>query len=282
MPLSMPRPLTNAPLLLDYLQHFRINPTLEPRRLLGSVIAQFAALPYENLTKILKHAELDSADRSRRLPAEVLHDHFRLGTGGTCFSLTATLLQLVHGLGWRAEPILADRRYGSDTHCALLVWIDELPHLVDPGYLIVDPIPLLPATPKTIATQFNLLLLEPRTGDRWELSTIDRPEAADATAPPVHRAARYRLTYKTQPCDAGEFLRAWNASFDWDMMQYPLLTRVAGDRQIYLHANRLQIRSPSDVQHVQLSHDQLISQVHDYFGIDLRLIQRAIEVLRIR
>ncbi len=272
----------DAPLLLEYLRHFRIDPTLEPRQLLGSVIAQFASLPYENLTKILKHAELDSADRSRRLPNEVLHDHFRLGTGGTCFSLTATLLQLVRSLGWKAEPILADRRYGPDTHCALLVWIDELPHLIDPGYLIVDPISLQPVTPRTIATRFNLLQLDPHPGDRWDLSTLERVGGASAADLSIRRSAKYRLTYKTQPCDFAEFLRAWNASFDWDMMQYPLLTRVAGDQQIYLHANRLQIRSPSDVQRLQLSQDQLVTQVHNHFGIDPRLIERAIQKLKAR
>ena len=42
----------------------------------------------------------------------------------------------------RAEPILADRRYGDDTHSALVVWHEGKPHLLDPGYLIVRPLPL--------------------------------------------------------------------------------------------------------------------------------------------
>ena len=47
-------------------------------------------------------------------PAEVLADHEQCGAGGTCFSLTAAFLHLVRSLGWKAEPLLADRRYGCD------------------------------------------------------------------------------------------------------------------------------------------------------------------------
>ena len=262
-------------LLLDYLRHFRIDPSTDRRQLLHSVISHFSVLPYENLTKILKHSQLESAERSRRSPAEVLQDHIRLGAGGTCFSLTATLLHLVRSLGWTAQPILADRRYGQDTHCALLVWMDDCPHLVDPGYLIIDPIPLEPRQPRTILTGFNRLLLEPRTADRWDLSTIESdPRASPGAEDPT--GIKYRLTFKTQPADPGQFLRAWNASFAWDMMQYPLLTRVAADQQLYLHGGRLQIRSHDQIQRVQLSHDQLAAQISSHFGIDPRVVQRRL------
>src|SRR5204863_234100 len=66
--------------------------------------------------KIIKDAEAGGVEEARRTPAEVLADHHALGAGGTCFALTATMLHLVRALGFPAEPILADRRYGADTH----------------------------------------------------------------------------------------------------------------------------------------------------------------------
>lgn len=88
-------------------------------------------------------------------------DHFAFGIGGSCFSLTAALLHLLRSLGWPAVPLLADRRYGQNTHCALVVWIEDRPHLVDPGYLIVDPIPLDLKRSTQVATAFNELILSP-------------------------------------------------------------------------------------------------------------------------
>ena len=251
-----------------FLAHFGIPRDLPPRELLRRTIAAFARLPYENLTKIIKHDACGSAESSRRAPLEVVTDHRSWGAGGTCFSLTATLVHLVRALGWRAEPLLADRRYGPDTHSALVVWLDDRPHLVDPGYLIVDPIPLdVPATQR-IATSFNQLVLTPRDGgERLELSTVQ------------NGSATYRLTFRTQPVDAGQFLRAWDASFAWDMMQYPVLTRADQSGQTYLQGRRLQHRTPSGVDRQELSDDELIDRIAAEFGIAREVARRALTVL---
>lgn len=252
-----------------FLAHFGIPRDLPPRDLLRRTIAAFARLPYENLTKIIKHDACGSAESSRRAPLEVVADHRSWGAGGTCFSLTATLVHLVRALGWRAEPLLADRRYGPDTHSALVVWLDERPHLVDPGYLIVDPIPLdVPATQR-IATSFNQLVLTPRDGgERLELSTVQ------------NGSATYRLTFRTQPVDAGQFLRAWDASFAWDMMQYPVLTRADQSGQTYLQGRRLQHRTQSGVDRQELSDDELIDRIAAEFGIAREVARRALTVLK--
>ena len=137
-----------------------------------SVAAAFSSLPYENLTKILKHDREGGV--ARRGPEEVIRDHIRLGSGGTCFSLTAALLHVLRALGLRAEPILADRHYGENTHCALLVWLDGEPHLLDPGYLILKPL-ALPGNEEleqVVPTAFNELLLRHREqGSKIELHT---------------------------------------------------------------------------------------------------------------
>src|SRR5262249_42190384 len=126
----------------------------------------------------------------------------------------ATLVHLLRSMGYQAQPMMADRRYGADTHCVLLLWLNETPHLVDPGYLIVDPIPLVGIESRRIVTPYNELLLIPQhNSDRLELHTISGGQM------------KYRLTYKTSGADAGEFLRAWDKSFELDMMSYPVLTR---------------------------------------------------------
>lgn len=252
---------------LDLFQrHFGICSSGTDVASLRAVIAAFARLPYENLTKIVRESDEWGGLGEKREPFQVVADHIALGGGGTCFSLTATLLHLVRSLGFRAEPILADRRYGANTHCALLVWIDDVPHLVDPGYLIVDPIPL--ATPRELQleTSFNQVLLKPLDGGRrWELATSQQGRST------------YRLTFKNEPADTGEFLRAWDASFAWDMMQYPVLTRVAGAQQLYIQGCRYQRRGREAVEHTELPWEQLGQRMVEEFGIAPELVRSALQ-----
>ena len=75
------------------------------------------------------------------------------------------------------------------------------------------------------------------------------PNAREGCAStPGNRAAEsHRLTFKTSPADPGQFLKAWDESFTWEMMTHPLLTRVQGGKQIYLNGRRLQIRTHTGV-----------------------------------
>jgi arylamine N-acetyltransferase len=255
--------------LTDFMEHFGIKPGEPARQLLGSVAMAFASLPYENITKIIKWAEAGSAERARRYPEEVIRNHIHWGSGGTCFSLTSALACLVRGLGWRADYILADRRYGQDTHCALLVWIDDVPHILDPGYLIITPVPVPEKGELEVPTAFNRLILVPE---------VDQNRISLSTA----RMGRkiYRLTYKMSPADEGEFLRAWDESFNWDMMRYPLLTRTAASKQIYLNGSRFQISDPHSVENREIPTEELVAKIAFEFRMDPSLVARAISILK--
>jgi arylamine N-acetyltransferase len=257
--------------LADFVAHFGIKPGGPPRRLLDDVVTAFARLPYENITKIIKRAEHGSPEPARRYPGEVIHNHIRWGAGGTCFSLTSALLHLVRCLGWKAEYILADRRYGQDTHCALVVWVGNVPHLLDPGFLIVRPVQLRGNREQEIETGINHLILAP-AGEpgKFSLSTVREG------------VKTYRLTYKTSSIDESEFFRAWNASFGWEMMRYPLLTRTEGGEQIYLRGSRIQISRAGFVEKREISEKDLIARIAAEFRIDPSLVSRAVSILRDR
>lgn len=253
------------------MDYYGILSSGEPRQLLGRVVNAFAGLPYENITKIIKREESGNCEQARRYPEEVIRDHIRWGTGGTCFSLTSALLHLVRSLGWKAELILADRGYGQDTHCALLVWIENEPHLLDPGFLIVNPIPLPPNGKQKIKTGFNSLILAPEENpNRISLHTVRQNKKI------------YRLTYKTSPVDTGEFCKAWDASFHWKMMKYPLLTRTAESKQIYLKGSRIQISSAEVMEKQNICMDELVDKIAAEFRIHPALVVQAISILRDR
>ncbi len=256
---------TGSDTLAAFAAHFDIQPSGFPAQLLRDVVAAFAILPYENITKIIKRAECGTPEKSRRYPEEVISDHISWGTGGTCFSLTSALRHLVRSIGFEAEYILADRRYGQDTHCALLLWVNGVPHLLDPGFLIVDPLWLSGRAELEIETGFNRIVLTPEErGNRISLSTVRQNLRA------------YRLTYKTSPVNDGEFFKAWDASFDWDMMKYPLLTRMAASGQVYLRGSRLQISNADSVERREIKREDLIAQISMEFRIHPAVVARAI------
>jgi arylamine N-acetyltransferase len=257
--------------LTDFMCYYGIPWGEAPKTLLSRVVGAFAHLPYENITKIIKREESGNCERARRYPEEVIRDHIHWGTGGTCFSLTSALLNLVRGLGWKAEYILADRCYGQDTHCALIVWIENEPHLLDPGFLVVRPIPLPSGNERVIQTGFNSLILAPEESPgRISLHTVRENKKV------------YRLTYRLSPVDAGEFCKAWDASFHWDMMRYPLLTRTAESKQIYLRGSRIQISSADAVEKQNIGTDELAGKIAAEFCIHPAVVARAVSILRDR
>lgn len=269
-PLAPPPPDSAAARLL--LDHFHLRDRdADPRALLAGIAAAFSRIPYENLSKIIKHAAAGSAESSRRWPLEVIRDYIDHGLGGTCFSLTAALLHVTRFAGFTAEPILADRRYGPNTHCAMLAWLDNAPHLLDPGYLIVEPIPWPVAGEVRLRTSFNELVLSARhDGALLDLTTVQRGQR------------KYRLTYRAAPVDSGEFLKAWDASFTWDMMRYPVLARVTGGQQLYLQGSRLQTRDLENVSRRELDSASLAAVIAREFHIDAAYVKQSLDILHRR
>jgi len=270
-PLASPAPDSRAAEV--FLRHFGISSAPPSVELLSRVAGAFGRIPYENLTKILKQEREGRSARARRHAEEVVLEHTRLGTGGTCFSLTATLLHVLRALGFDAEPILANRPYGENTHSAVLVQVDGRPCLLDPGYLIVQPIALDPGDcrERRVVTEFNeLVLTSHEGGSRLDLSTVQGGSRS------------YRLTFKTDPADREEFLGAWDASFDWDMMRYPLLTRVVDGRQLYLQDHRFQTRDRDGVERRVVDPGDLTREIASGFGVDASVAARALAALNRR
>jgi hypothetical protein len=118
-----------------------------------------------------------------------------------------------------------------------------------------------------VQTSFNQVVLTPRPGGKLELAT--RQNGTET----------YRLTFKTAPADDGEFLRAWDASFAWDMMRYPLLTRTDGPQQLYLRGGRFQVRQPEEVRREEIPRDDLVRRIAAEFGVAPQIAAKAMEIL---
>lgn len=228
---------------------------------LAAVSHAFASIPYENLSKVAQFHQLGEVIR-KPTPDEVLNSFYRWRTGGTCFALTNTLLSILETLGFEAAPILADRSYGPDTHCAVVVKIHSAWHLVDPGFLITSPRSLT-TLPTRFSTPINEIeLISSGSTDRVDLRTWRNGNMM------------YRLTYKTTPVDRVQFEGAWSASFDWDMMRYPVVTSLNQAGQIYLQGNVLQIKDSRKSVRRNISDEELLPILTSTLGISEEWLRR--------
>jgi arylamine N-acetyltransferase len=252
--------------LATLLNHFHISGRQSPQRIFCETVRAFSRIPYENITKIIRRAEAGSDEKARRSPDEVIADNIRWGTGGTCFSLTSALCSLTRSMGFEAEYLLADRNYGQNTHSALVVRLGGAPYLTDPGFLITEPVPLALTGPMEIDSGGERLILIP---DGTGISLFTERGAKRVK----------RLTYKTAPVDACEFNKAWDDSFHWDIMRYPLLARAGESGRIYLRGSMFQVSNNDMVNRVKIPEDELAAKITAEFGIHPEVVARAMTIL---
>ena len=106
-----------------------------------------ASVPFENASKLVRHAEVLDADAKPRRPEVFWRDHLERGAGGTCFARVAAFDALLTDLGFRTRRVLGRVRNPND-HAALLVETAggetiadvgfPLPALLGPGASVVE------------------------------------------------------------------------------------------------------------------------------------------------
>jgi arylamine N-acetyltransferase len=261
--------LKDQGVLERFLWKFGIDPVQAPDLLAGAVTRAFKEIPYENLTKILKADSVINAGSALRYPDEVIGEYLKWGTGGTCFSLTAALAGVLDALGIEAYPLLADRHYGVDTHCGLIMpCADGGLRLLDPGYLLFAPLQVPREGAAFFETPFNRVELLPTAGGRrLELYTI------------VKNNRKLRLTFKLEPVSDDTFARAWEQSFAFEMMTYPILTRQSDGCHQFLQGNVLAVRDSQRTQRVTLTPDKLVEFYSSSAGMDRTIVTRALEIV---
>ena len=291
---------------------------------LTELLGRFAHLPYENLSKIIAwnsglatsdpmapsqiadskinrandtetrvtlHQHLPGQailDRAMRRPVQVMEDHLQLGTGGTCFSLTELLRQLLQMAGFSCYPVMAHMRYGNNIHCALRVNLAIHPwggkgcsgaaFLVDPGYLVRQPLPLRTSTvaPQALAPGQPLLVpagslgpIPPHIprGD-FDLFTVEE------------NGPRWRYRFTDHPPSEDEFLHHWRASFFQPAMHSLFATQRSVEGELmYLHNHKLRRRGSATkvTRNVRADMESTVEQI---FGIDRQVTRQAIEIIQ--
>ena len=260
--------LADDQILNRFCLHTGIRRNAVQAELLQQVALAFGCVPYENLTKIVKAHGVISAASAMRYPDEVLAEFLKFGAGGTCFALTAAAVAVFDALGIEAHPILADRHYGVNTHCGLIITTPAGMLLFDPGYLLCTPVAVPHHERVVIETGFNQIELNPiDNGARVELITV------------VKNNRKLRLTFKIAPVSDEAFGKAWEQSFAFEMMTYPVLTRTHNGCHHYLQGAQLAQRNSVRTQRTMLTRAAQIEYITTTFGIKRDLVIRALEIV---
>jgi len=249
-----------------FLAHFHLvkkNPTFS---FLKKLTQSFCRIPYENATKIIKARAFQEAERFR-LPNEVFQNFLDHGTGGTCFSLTYFFYFILKECGFQLYPLMADRSYGKNTHCALIVILDGERYLIDPGFLLEVPIPLKCATGQIFPTSFNkICFVSHPVREEYDFYTWD------------HGIKKWRCRYKDHPVSWDLFMQYWSDSFNFSGMNSVVMTFVEGGKQYYLRNRHLRIMDKNGIRKMTVDPSQL-SQFFANQNRPIRFIQQALSLV---
>ena len=197
---------------MDYFELPHKKPALF---VLKEIIEQFSTIPYENISKIIKLNNLWDAETKIRFPEEIIDDHISSRLGGTCFSLTFFLQTILTLSGFTCYPVMADMRAGRNIHCCVIVILEGSKYLVDPGYVLHQPMEIHPEKPRLYRTEFNGVELRRDTDSGfYNLYTFDEKEI------------KWRYRFQDRPTPPEEFLKHWYDSFWKPTLHGILLTKV--------------------------------------------------------
>jgi arylamine N-acetyltransferase len=237
---------------------------------LTRIARAFSNLPYENVTKILKEARSTSVHQKLRGADEVLQDHLRWNTGGTCFSLCNALASILRNSDYEPFIAMGDMHYGPNIHCAVIVSLNDQRYLIDPGYLLHEPIQL-PDSGGEIKrkTVMNTIIIRYEDANTFSLFTLESGQLK----------WRYRL--HATPVSSEEFERHWIDSFSLNSMEYVTLSRLSVDGRIYFRKGRLE--KVNEIERVKSSFsDSAAGELSRIFGVPADLISNARDILLAR
>lgn len=219
-------------------------------------------IPYENVTKILRLLkENEERPRSSQI---VLSEYLEKKHGGTCFSLVNLLVKSLKIEGVRAYPVKADIHRKTFPHFFAIIEHNNKEYLLDPGYLITDPIELKEYNFFTkLGSPINFELSKD-IHDKYTLSTI------------TSGVKKERYSFSVNEIGEKEFQEYWIKSFDY--INDIVASCYINNNFIYINGDYVQIRSRGNVEKYN-SAEKASEYLTKYFNLDKDLIKQAKEIL---
>ena len=181
-------------------------------------------------------------------------------------ALHAPLSSLVSPLSF--DALYPKATIGSDL-------IAHTSYLLDPGYLIFDPLQMPLPQPFGIGEVFfplspNCVRLVRPTLESMELWT------GGAGAP-----MKLRFEYPVEGVSVEEFKHHWNESFYREMMTYPVLNRLDREKgiQYYYQKGNLVVRGSTGSKMTKIEPADRVQTLSDIFKLSPSIIEQALQIL---
>ena len=269
---------------------------------------QISNITYENLTKIIRLEQTGSATGARKLDDSDQNDIDSWMGGGTCFSMTWHMYQALTDMGFKPRLVMGHKRKERNIHCALILpdpddsvvtpgqlfstnvtptsvpgaplsslvsSLSSNSYLLDPGYLIFDPLQMPLPQPFDTGEAFfplspNCVRLVRPTLESMELWT------GGAGAP-----MKLRFEYPVEGVSVEEFKHHWNESFYREMMTYPVLNRLDREKgiQYYYQKGNLVVRNATGSKMTKIEPADRVQTLSDIFKLSPSIIEQALQIL---
>ncbi len=227
-------------------------------------------IPYENLSKIVAfwknpqwNEVLDTTEKLQRKALE-------LGAGGTCYSLTFSLKEKLEGLGYPCYYVTAHKGQKKNIHCGLIMDYANKKYLMDPGYMIFEALHVPP--------QGSGLFFEIRPNGVFLENAVSEAGLKLFTGRPGN--FNFRFLFDLRPLSEEEFFNYWKSSFYFEMMDYPVLNKLIGEKQYYLQKSNLMVRTVNGSQMQKLNKNDFINTVENIYGISAELTDDFLSILQ--
>lgn len=255
-------PQAHQPTMHHFNQLFGISPKKPDIHYLIELLGYFAQFPYENLSKIVSYQNHFNKNSRIRLPDQILEEYRQHHLGGTCFSLTFFFYTILTLNGYQCYPIMAEMKSGPNVHCALIVIFEKQHYLVDPGYLLHQPMEITANKTRMYKSSIAGVELVPQKNQFYNLFTFTRTQI------------KWRYRFQDYPVPIDQFLQHWLDSFKWNSMNGFCLTKVEKDRMIYIHKTFMRETNflTKKNHNIKKNYHQAINQS---FGISPEYIEQA-------
>jgi len=218
----------------------------------AKILRVFSKFPYENLSKILRLNERWD-DSPHRFPVDIIDDYDRFRFGGTCFSLTYFLKTILDYFDYDTSVVMMDMKAGKNSHCALTLKFDSREFLLDPGYLLYQPLEIDSANPA--------LPFDPVT-DTYSLWTTEGARL------------KWRYSFQKKSTELMDFVSFWNDSFHWKSMSGICLSKRDENGFLYIHNHYMQ-QIIGDTRHKCNFKEEIGVLAERYFGVSPEIVRHA-------
>ena len=247
----------------------RFGLDITQRRDLAGLRALYAAwcrhVPFDNVRKLIALRRCVPGPLPGTDATDFLENFLQHGTGGTCWSSSNALFEMVHGCGFNARRVAGSMRdVGVPGHGSIKVLIDGVDWLVDSSMLTMYPIPIGDALHVDRHPIFGVEV-EPGVGDQAGTHVVW------FDSPPHENYFPCRLLF--DPVDYDFYVERYEISRTTGPFNHHLSVRYnRGDARSVLQGHTRHRQTINGVESVALTRDELCNELRDVVGLSSDII----------